>query len=123
MGTLSVSGSLILEAGAVLNYGLDTPTTSDMIACGNLALNGQQFTDFNFTWTTNFGPGLYNLIDFASSSGSLGTNTSGTVDGYPATLAVQGNDLVLNVVPEPSTVILLGAAVLALIGWVWRRRP
>ena len=93
-----------------------------MIACGSLALNNQQFTDFNFTWTANFGPGLYNLIDFASSSGSLGSNTSGTIDGLPATLSLQGNDLVLNVVPEPSTLALLGVAVLALIGWARRHK-
>ena len=73
-----------------------------------LTLNGQQFSDFNFTWSANFGPGIYALIGFGSSSGSLGANTSGTIDGYPATLAVQGNDLVVNVVPEPSTAALLG---------------
>ena len=66
-----------------MDYELDTPSTSDEIdACGNLTLNGQQFSDFNFTWSANFGPGNYDLIDFGSSSGSLGTNTSGTIDGY-----------------------------------------
>ena len=49
-------------------------------------------------------------------------NTSGTIDGYPATLAVSGNNLVLNVVPEPSTAILLAVGVVALIGWAWRKR-
>ncbi len=122
LGTLSVSGSLILSAGAVMDYELDTPSTSSMINAGSLALNGQQFTDFNFTWSGNFGQGTYPLIAFLSSSGSLGANTIGTIDGFPATLAVQGNDLVVTVVPEPLTAALLAAGVLGLIGWAWRKR-
>ncbi|MGO9114367.1 MAG: PEP-CTERM sorting domain-containing protein, partial [Thermoguttaceae bacterium] len=88
---------------------------------GNLSLNGQQFSDFNFTWSANFGPGSYNLIDFGSSSGSLGATTSGTIDGYSAVLGVQGNDLVLTVVPEPSTLAMLGVGAIGLLG-CWRRR-
>ena len=80
---------------------------ADMISCGSLVLNGQQLSDFNISPTLNFGPGSYDLIQAGFLSGSLGSNTSGTIDGLLATLAVQGNDLVLNVVPEPST---LGAA-------------
>ncbi|MGO9109097.1 MAG: CRISPR-associated endonuclease Cas1, partial [Thermoguttaceae bacterium] len=120
-GTLNVSGNVNLALGAVLDYDLDTPTTSDMISCGSLTLNSQQFTDFNFTPTTNFEPGIYNLIDFGSSSGSLGSTTSGTIDGLAATLTLQSNSLVLNVVPEPATLTLLGSAVLGL-GVVYLRR-
>jgi autotransporter-associated beta strand protein len=122
LGTLSVSGSLILVSGSLMDYELDTPSTSDTISCGSLTLNGQQFSDFNFTPTDNFGPGSYDLIAFASSTGSLGAITSGTVDGLPATLTLQSNDLVLTVVPEPSTATLLGACAAGLICWLWRRR-
>ena len=122
LGTLNVGGTLILQSGAVMDYELDTPSTSDMIVAGSLTLNSQQFSDFTFTPTANFAPGSYALIGFGSSSGSLGANTSGTIDGYPATLAVQGNDLVVSVVPEPLTAALLAAGVLGLIGWEWRRR-
>jgi len=41
---------------------------------------------------------------------------------YLATVAVQGNDLVLNVVPEPSALVLLAAGALGLLGYGWRRR-
>ena len=34
LGVMNLSGSLILESGAVMKFGLDTPLTSDMISCG-----------------------------------------------------------------------------------------
>ncbi len=124
-GAMNVSGSVNLEVGAVMDYELDSPSTSDevLMPTGELILSGQQFSSFNFTWTADFGPGTYDLITFGSSSGSLGANTSGSIDGLPAALTVTNNDLVLTVVPEPSTLALLGAGVVGLIGWVWRRRP
>ena len=106
-----------------MDYDLDTPSTSDEISCGSLALNGQQFSDFNFVPTANFVPGVYDLIAFGSYSGSLGASTTGTLDGYPATLEIQGNDLVL-MVPEPSTLALLLAGAVALgIWWMEHGSP
>ena len=59
----------------------------------------------------SFGAGTYTLFDTAAPiAGSLDLlNTSGFVLGLPATLAFAdgGNDLVLNVVPEPSSLALL----------------
>ena len=107
-GVLHLSGNLVLASSASLDYELDTPARSDMLSMlsGNLTFNGQQFSDFNFTWSANFAPGSYTLIGAGSISG-LGSNLSGTIDGLPASLSLQGNDLlVLNVVPEPSTLAL-----------------
>lgn len=106
---MTISGSLTLAAGAKLSFELDTPLSSDMVLMpsGALTLGGQQFSDFNFTPLGGFGPGSYTLIDAASVSGTLGGGTSGTINGLQAKLAVQGNDLVLTVVPEPETLALM----------------
>jgi formylglycine-generating enzyme required for sulfatase activity len=123
-GKLLLSGSLSLLGGAVMDYELDTPLTSDevLMSGGSLALNGQEFGDFNFTPLAGFGPGTYDLIDAGSITGSLGSGTSGTIGGYQANLAVQGNDVVLNVVPEPSTLVLMAVGAVTLLGLLRRRQ-
>ena len=124
LGVLHLSGNLALLAGAEMDFELDGVSTDDEVSMpsGVLSLSNQQFSNFTFTPMAGFGPGTYDLIAFASSSGSLGTNRSGTIDGLQATLAVQGNDLVLNVTPEPSTFVLLYVGAIGLAGWAWRRR-
>ncbi len=118
-GTLALSGSLSLLSGSKIDYELDTPLDSDMVlmTSGALSLNGQQFSDFNFTPLGGFGPGTYDLINAGSVSGSLGSGTTGMIDGLPATLVVQGDNLVLNVVPEPGTIALIVAGASCLVGW------
>ena len=123
-GVLNLSGNLTLLSGAAMDYELDGFSADDEVSLptGSLSLNNQQFTDFTFTPLAGFAPGTYDLIAFASTSGSLGANRSGAIDGYAATLAVQGNDLVLNVVPEPSSLVLLATGTLGLLGCGLRRR-
>ena len=121
---MNVSGSLSLLSGAKMDYALDTPTDSDEVymPSGPLVLSGQQFADFNFTPLGGFGRGTYTLIDTNSVPiGSLGTSNSGTIDGMPAYIAVQGDDVVLTVVPEPSTLVMLCIGGVVLLGWRWRR--
>jgi fibronectin-binding autotransporter adhesin len=127
VGTLTDLG-LTLDSGAILDYDLDTPAASDLISMSSsiLALNGQQFADFNFNALAGFGPGTYTLIDAGSISGTgLGGTVTGQISGLDATLMVSGNDLVLNVVPEPGTLAMLITTCLALLGYagrVYRRK-
>ena len=120
---MNVSGTLNLAFGASMDYDLDTVSSSDEIfmRSGLLKLNGQQFSDFDFTPLSGFGVGTYTLIEAGSISGKLGNDTAGTIENLPAYLSVSGNDLVLNVVPEPGTAMLL--AVSGLLGFAaWLRR-
>ena len=123
-GILGLSGGLTLASGAVMDYVLDTPGTGNEVymPTGLLTLSDQQFSDFNFTSPGDVERGSYTLIDAGSIHGSLGNSLSGTIDGLPASLAVQGDDLLLTVVPEPSTFVLFGVAAIGLLEYAWRRR-
>ena len=125
LGTLTLSGSLILSSGAMLDYDLNTPSASGMIDCGSLAVASPLgFSNFSFENTSNFVPGIYDLIQSNTMlpGNLLGVSTSGAVDGYPANLGVSGNGVVLTVVPEPGTLALLGVGALGLLGFR-RQRP
>jgi autotransporter-associated beta strand protein len=124
-GTLTLSGSLSLLTGAVMDYELATPLTGDEVSMPTslLSLNGQQFSDFNISPLAGFGDGTYTLIDAGSISGGLGNNVSGAINGHTATLSIHGNDVVLTVVSEPGTLLLLAANVFACAsGLCFRRR-
>ena len=74
-GRHELSGSLNLESGAVMDYELDTPSTSSQVLMptGELILSNQQFAAFDFAWSANFEPGSYNLIAFGSRAALWGT--------------------------------------------------
>jgi autotransporter-associated beta strand protein len=122
-GILTISGNLTLNSGALLDFELANTSASDKISMtgSTLYLNNQQFSDFVFTPLGGFGAGTYILIDAGGIQGNLGNSLSGNIGGLPASLSTSGNDLVLNVVPEPSIWILLATAGLALFAYVRRQ--
>jgi autotransporter-associated beta strand protein len=121
--TLSIWGNLTLELGAKLDFILFTPSSSNKIkVSSSLILDDQQFSDFTFSTIGGFGPGTYVLIDATTIQGELDANCTGSIGGLPASLAISGSDLVLTVVPEPSTIVLLGAVIAGGLGYGRRRR-
>ncbi len=118
-GQLSLAGGvskgndnwLLFDLGSAATAG----TTYDQIrlTLGTLNLGaGLEFTDFSFNALAGFGPGTYTLFETPSSIlGTLGTTLTGTISGFESTLSLSldGTDLVLSVIPEPSTSALLMA--------------
>jgi fibronectin-binding autotransporter adhesin len=125
-GTLS-TGALSLDSATLLTYefgtagvpgGLDNDLT---VVTGNLVLDGT----INVLDSGTFGIGTYRVFNY---SGTLTDNILdvGTLpSGYAATVdtstANQVN-LIVTVIPEPSTIVLGGLALLGLAGYQLRRR-
>ncbi|MEI8375032.1 MAG: TIGR03790 family protein [Planctomycetota bacterium] len=124
-GILHLSGNLILLAGAVMDFELDSPGNGydQLDISGQATLNGtlnvtlfngfapsqgQSFDIFNFNGVPI---GQFAQLNLPVLSSGLSWNTS--------SLYTTGE---ISVVPEPSTLALLGVSMIGLLGWAWRRR-
>ncbi len=121
-GTLSLASnsSFIFDLGTASDRVALTGTSTLDIGTGVL-----EYSDFTFNVGAGFSEGTYTLFSGATTLGvgnALGGALSGSLAGFNATLALSGNDVVLNVtaVPEPgSAALLLGA--IAILGARRRR--
>lgn len=130
-GSLDLSAATAGSATEWLNFDLGADTTAgstydQILLSGTGSLNigsGLNFSDFNFNTLSGFGSGTYTLFATPSSiTGSLGTAT-GLIGSLDATLEISGNNLVLTVVPEPSTTAcLLGGFAVLLLSKRLRKR-
>lgn len=129
IGTLTFGGNLNLTMAVsnhtgALRFELAAPASSDKVAVtGTLTIGDGllELDDFDFT---DWGVAAGTYVLFASDSvidGFLGANLTGMLGSYSITLDLaDGNtDLVLQVVPEPATVVL---TVLGLLAVMWRGR-
>lgn len=122
-GLFDVSGAVGGANAGALAFELGTLSDMVLLTSGTLNIGAGilEFADFDFTALSGFGPGTYTLFDTSSTiEGSLGSSLTGTVGGFSATVAISGNDLVLDVVPEPAGVLLCSLG-LAMVLWRSRR--
>jgi len=128
-GVLDVSAAVSGSNAGALKFELGSLLSSDKIALTSGGLNiGSGFLNFNdflFTALVGFNDGSYTLIDTNSTiTGTLGSSLSGIIGGKNATIGLSGNgqDLMLNVVPEPSIYALLALGALAIFSAMRCRR-
>jgi fibronectin-binding autotransporter adhesin len=103
-GTLAFTGSLNLASSTALNYELGT--LSDLVTVGgNLTLDGT----LNVTAIAGFSSGLYPLIQYTGTLTDNGLSLGSMPAGYTYQLINDTDHHVveLQVVPEPSSVILI----------------
>jgi fibronectin-binding autotransporter adhesin len=133
--TMILGGGVLDLAGATagsgyLRFGLGS-FEADKVTLSSGTLNigtGIDLDDFAFSDLGEFGQGTYVLFDTASSIvGDLGPNRTGAVMGLLGTLSFSGGpsgreDIILTVIPEPSTAVALLAGAGWLLGNRRRRR-
>lgn len=121
----STTGTASFLSGASFVFDLNTPGSADLLtftgltaSSGEIAFNGNVI-DFN-----NLGglaPGLYTLMTFDADNAYTGTLAVGSgLGGYSGELIYNADSIQLNVVPEPSSLVLLAGTVGA--AFLWRRR-
>jgi autotransporter-associated beta strand protein len=117
-------GGTATASPSILNFEVGSAADLLVLSSGKLVVNPGGGL-INITPLDGFGPGTYDLIDFSASQASglnnLLLNTP-TIDGYSVYLQPTATAEELVVTPEPSTLALLGAGTISLIGWAWRRR-
>jgi fibronectin-binding autotransporter adhesin len=135
IGTLTLSDSnaadIVLTVGgtagnpSALTFEVGTSGDRIQIAAGKLAVQPGGAT-INIVPLSGFGPGTYDLIDVPNGQIiGLGNFTLATpyLSGYRLSLQqTPTSEQLVVVVPEPSTLALLAAGALGLLGCAWRRR-
>lgn len=133
-GSLDVTGNLVLASTATSNFEIDGPSSNDLLAVtGSLAYAGA--LNINTTQTT----GSFDLFNFSSLTGDFDSITlsnaftgsltpigggiwTGNNGSVAATFTGSTGVLEFSVIPEPSTLVLGGLALLGFAGLRLRRR-
>jgi autotransporter-associated beta strand protein len=129
VGTLTFTGGLTLQAGAIYDFQLGNSASDKIVVNGGtLAGLTSGVVTLNLTNSGGFTTGTYTLFDFTGATNSnfdAGDFSVGTaISGFSSSLAISGTTLVLtaSAIPEPSTyAVLVGATALAVAAWRRRR--
>jgi hypothetical protein len=116
----NVGDSAVFATGSTFSIDLAAPGSSDLVEFTGLTLNVADVAFnsnvINFTNAGGLDAGLYTLFSFDAANAYSGTLAIGTgLESYVGSSFVyNGNSIQLNVVPEPSTgvLLLLGGALL-----------
>lgn len=127
-GTLEFANGLTLEGGSILDFFLGTGGNSLIeVSGGTLSSSGLGQITLNITASGTFGAGTYTLFDVSGINAIADPNSLFTVGTAPGDLSysflLDGNNISLNVVPEPGQLALFacGAAFFVLTGRRFRR--
>jgi len=132
-GSLDVTGNVVLAGTTNSNFEIDGPSSNDLLAVtGSLTYAGA--LNIDTTETT----GTFNLFDFGSLSGNFSSITlsnafngslinnsgiwTGTDGMVTATFTSSSGELTFTAIPEPSTLVLGGFALLGFAGTCLRKR-
>jgi autotransporter-associated beta strand protein len=118
------TGSASFLTGSTFVFKLDAPGSADALLFTGLASASDVIFNDNVVNFTNLGglaPGLYTLMTFDAANAYTGELVVGAgLGSYTGEFIYNADSIQLNVIPEPSTAVLLLAGGLA--GWLARRR-
>lgn len=124
IGTLTVDGG-VLDLSGVDSLVFELGETGDAIVLtggANLDIGTLNFDDFEFIGVSGFGLGDYTLLSgWNTLFGGLGIH-EGMIGDWDAYLALDGNSLVLTVIPEPRALAFVFGLVVIGTATVIRRR-
>jgi autotransporter-associated beta strand protein len=118
----STTGKAVFQPGARFVFDLASPGLSDTLdfsglSAGDVVFNGNVV---DFTNLGGLAPGNYTLFTFDAANAYTGSLVLGAgLDAYEASFVYNSQSIVLNIVPEPATLVLCAGALGALF---FRRR-
>jgi autotransporter-associated beta strand protein len=122
-GSTTWKGALSAGTSTDWQFELGAANSSDLLnITGDFLRDTSTGTAFRFDFLGSAVAGSFKLVDWSGTSNFAFTNFSytGLGAGYTGTFEISGTQLNFNVVPEPSTFLLLGLGLLFVV--VFRRR-